>query len=376
MPPKKSTKKRAADSDWKTSDRVRAALVEATQAIDRALLVLRDRPDASVALAGDFRSQIVASSAALAQSVTRVGTDYNLPALPNDCWRIIMELALGQRTCATFGAGGRVNEARDYYGNITQSGFVSIRPLRLVSRAWNRMASQLVRSLYLDNGASKKVRHQLSIADTFPNVARICYYASEIWEQYAEFAEKLRCKLQDRWEARHPGSLRTVVITPAQTFTNTLFDLRVFATRNNQEERHVFVGNCQIQHTLHYADVWCIRSAFALDGLMRNTSKSNRPLEKCIHVVMRELFEYETMCVAEWESNFKDITTMIHLHIVVRKEPVNLVLDYLIKCFASVTIHISAQQSLLFANYHTHTRADAHHYEKIWTIGAAVPVIG
>ena len=91
---------------------------------------------------------------------------------------------------------------------------------------------------------------------------------------------------------------------------------------------------------------------------------------------MRELFEYETMCVAEWESNFKDITTMIHLHIVVRKEPVNLVLDYLIKCFASVTIHISAQQSLLFANYHTHTRADAHHYEKIWTIGAAVPVIG
>lgn len=376
MPPKNSAKKRAVDSDWKTSDRVRAALVEATQAMDRALLVLRDRPDASVALAGDFRSQIVASSAALAQSVTRVGTDYNLPALPNDCWRIIMELALGQRTCATFGAGGRVNEARDYYGNITQSGFASIRPLRLVSRAWNRMASQLVRSLFLENGHSKTIRHPLSMADTFPNVARIRFRAPEIHAEYGRHVEQLRQRLHARWIERHPGSGSREIITALHPceFLDVGMRQRFFHTFNDQLVCHAFAYRLiQNDTTLHHADAWCITGAPTLDKLLENT---DLPPKTHIPVVFRHLFRHETMCISEWENKYKDITSMIDLHIVTYDPPVDLVIDYLIKCFASVTIHISEAMSLPWTKYQPNVRADAHHYEKIWTIGAAVPVIG
>lgn len=378
MPPKKASKKRAADSDWKTSDRVRAALVSVNTAVEQALRVLHSLPDASVPLAGDFRSQIVASSSALAQSVARVGTDYNLPPLPTDCWRIIMEFALGQRTCATFGPSGCVNEARDYYGNITQSGFASIHPMRLVSRAWNRIASQLVRSLYLDNGLSKKIRHPLSIADTFPNVTRIRYRALANADQYAVFVGKLRNTLKKQWEVQHPGSLRTIV-TSAHTFGGFVggaFESRVFTTRGNQDECHAFASNHPIKHTLCHAEAWCVCDAAVLDNLLDNTKKSGLTLGRRIPVVVRELFESETMCISDWESNYHDITAMIHLHIISHQEPVDLVMDYLIKCFASVTVHTSEKQIPAWAKYQPNVYADAHHYQKLWRIGAAVPVIG
>lgn len=372
MPPKK----RAVDSDWKTSDRVRAALVTVNTAVEQALRVLRSLPDASVPLAGDFRSQIVASSSALAQSVARVGTDYDLPPLPIDCWHIIMELALGQRTCATFGLGGRVNEARDYYGNITQSGFASIHPMRLVSRAWNRIASQLVRSLYLDNGLSKKIRHPLSIADTFPNVTRIRYHSPENADQYADFVGKLRDTLEKRWKVQHPGSMRTIATPTHNTCVPTDGYVRVFTTRSDRDEFHIFAGNCLVLHTLCHVDACCISNATVLDKLLYNTKKSSPTLKRRIPVVVRELFEHQTMCIADWESNYPDITAMIHLHIVTHQEPVDLVMDYLIKCFASVTVHTSEKQIPAWAKYQPNVYADAHHYQKLWRIGAAVPVIG
>lgn len=375
MPPKKVAKKRAADSDWQTGDRVRAALVAATQAVEHALLMLRDRPDASVALAGEFRRQIVDKSTALAQSVTRVGTDYDLPALPNDVWRIIMELALGQRTCATFGAGGRINEARDYYGNVTQTGFASIHTLRLVSRAWNRMASQLVRSLFLENGHSKRIRHPLSMADTFPNVSMIRFHAPENNTEYRRHVEQLRARLHKQWSERHPDSCREIIVPDGRDhFLQPGVHRRFFHTFANKTICHAFAYYGAPQHaTIQGADAWCISGMPTLDTLFKNTVE---PLRTRIPVVIRQPFHFESACVAGWKTKYMAITSMIDLHIVAYEGPIDRVMDDLFGCFASVTIHIYGFYLLHWSKYQPNVHADAHHYLNLPVIGAVVPVIG
>lgn len=163
--------KRRLPAEWKESDCVRRALYDTVDALRQlnAVVALRGADDAALeinaALVDDARAQMAALDTAFGTAFTPV----TLPALPADCWRNVMEFVLERRTMATFGAGGVVNEPWMWrpVANIART--IMLRSLRLVSRSWSRVASDLV--LFV-SGWPGKERHLL-LRDVCRNVRYI-----------------------------------------------------------------------------------------------------------------------------------------------------------------------------------------------------------
>lgn len=105
-----------------------------------------------------------------------------MPHLNDDCIRVVMELALGQRTLATYGADGHtVVEARDYYGSpywpATHFWHGSIHTFRLVCRSWNRIASPLVRVVIFREEMSLDLI--IRLPKLFPDASTIVWSRNE-----------------------------------------------------------------------------------------------------------------------------------------------------------------------------------------------------
>lgn len=99
----------------------------------------------------------------------------DVPQLNDDCIRLLLELALGQRTRATYGADGRVVESRDYYGSpywpATHFWHGSIHTFRRVCRQWNKIASSLVRVVIIREEMSPA--SIMYLPTLFPNASTI-----------------------------------------------------------------------------------------------------------------------------------------------------------------------------------------------------------
>lgn len=123
----------------------------------------------------------------------------DIPQLNDDCIRLLLELALGQRTLATYGADGRVIESRNYYGSPhwmepddRPSG--SIHTFRQVCRKWERIASLLVRTARVsDNDNPDEI---LSIPKLFPNATTLNRTYKWNWEPEIDRVCKQLCANQ------------------------------------------------------------------------------------------------------------------------------------------------------------------------------------
>lgn len=171
LTPMLPTAKRAADDAWQQGNRVRTALV----AVASALTQLDDAVDgmyvdAPIEMSADMMDVLRAQAAVLPARLDALCPPTVLPALPADCWGVVMEFALERRSMATFGAGGAVNEATEWlpYGHNVPP--VRIRRLRLVSRTWCRLASALVRAIVIEPTNQAHAHYIPAPAVTFPNV--------------------------------------------------------------------------------------------------------------------------------------------------------------------------------------------------------------
>jgi len=151
-------------------------------ALRTANALMASLPAASIHIDGCHRELTKSNMSVFLSSLSRISAPQRaIPkqtgdmtvALPDDCVRIIMEFAVGRRLMATFGAGGRVNEARTYYGNHDKNGYLSIHMMRLVSRKWNRIASKLVSILRFKITHLRIRFDHAYMANLFPNVTYI-----------------------------------------------------------------------------------------------------------------------------------------------------------------------------------------------------------
>lgn len=335
---KTANRKRAASAKWKAGDRARAALGETSP------------------------------------------TNVNLPPLPLDCWRIIMELALGQRTLAKFGPSGAVVSARDYYGNVACGDFASIRVLRLVSRAWNAAASQLVRAIRLGPRPMKEIHDFSPIADLFPNAARIFYHYRRVQDEQP--MKELGERLVAHWKLRHPESLRTVPITTIpDEFTEGIIERRVFHTRNDGTETHGFIHIMETSAVLSDADAWCIFNMDEMCDMLCRTIEANpeyRPPKRIpIYIrCVRDDRPYSNTICSEQLPALAALTAHIDLHIFTYYKLNDSTIQTLRQHFPGVIIHACRETISSFAIYQPNVRADADEYQKLWEIGATVPLIG
>jgi hypothetical protein len=162
------TAKRAADDAWQQGDRVRAAFVRATNALTQLSTAVAGMPDGS-------RPQIPTGTIDLfnmhigALATQPLAQPVELPRLPNECWRIVMEFVLERRTTAKFGV-----EPREWWPVASYVLSNRIGSLRLVSRAWCRLASDLVQSIRVPT-EFMRLYQPSGIASLFPHTRLIQY---------------------------------------------------------------------------------------------------------------------------------------------------------------------------------------------------------
>lgn len=375
MPPKVARKRPAADI-WKASDRVRAALVTANQSMEQALALMHSMGDMTIPLTPVFRQLVAANASAFAANMSRTTVDYEMPTLPMDCWRIIMELAVGHRTLATFGPGGTVNEACDYYGSPFHGDYASLHSLRLVSRAWNATASTLVRGIVLDNKDSKKVRHPLSIAQTFPSVIRIKYKARAC-AGYKEYISTLVATLKVQWNKRYPGSTRTIVVQGTYHFLNDLAYTVRMQARNGNISRHAFVYRALGDgHTLNDADGWHINRWEQFFQLYENTARAGGLTQRCF-VFVHDDNNIGGRLAAEAHKDAQNLDgRLIELHIGVDKGGRAASLGAIQEhgSFASVTFHTTTAAAP-FLSHCKNVYVDLAKYDKLRSKHIVFPLL-
>ena len=225
---RKQSRKRAADDEWKQSERARQALVAANHALEVATAALAALTT-PLPITPEFRQTLMANLAQAGPVITSGTEMRELPVLPDDCWLTIMQLATGQRLMSTFGPNGKVQGGSPYYGapslqaNSKQPLFASLHTLRLVSRAWCRMASRLVREFTI-KGGGKKVRYPANLAQTFP-------YAEIIWKQstsesYDKFINDLVTDIDANHHRRNPNAIGMIRVrdlrSPTGWFRNVI----------------------------------------------------------------------------------------------------------------------------------------------------------
>ena len=142
--------KRKSASEWKDSERVRLCLYDTVDALRsmNAIAALRGPSDAPLEINADLLREARAQMAALDASFGAAFVPAALPVLPADCWAIVMDFALERRTMASFGVGGVVNAPWIWRPVQNERRTKMLRAMRLVSRAWNRVASDRVTYLY------------------------------------------------------------------------------------------------------------------------------------------------------------------------------------------------------------------------------------
>lgn len=172
-----------------------------------------------------------------------------IPSLNNDCIRAIMELALGQRTLATYGADGRtVVESRDYYGErLTprrEKAGVSIHTLRRVCRKWERIASSLVRTAKV--GMDAEAALILRIPSLFPNVVTLKRQSCrEVAPVITTVCNQLRA---------NRSSSSTVFLPPLHK-SATPYE-RIVQTRDGRSVKYVFVNGTKLTTPIRSVDAY------------------------------------------------------------------------------------------------------------------------
>lgn len=165
--------KRPAESDWAQGDRIRAAFVRATIALSQLSAAIADAPDGNqpqipaetVELFNKHAGALVAHTQPIVQPS-------ELPRLPTECWGIIMEFVLERRTTAKFGV-----EPREWWPVASHVLTNRLRCLRLVSRTWHRLASDLVQAIRVPPHVLRQYQ-PADIVELFPHARFMQHVAS------------------------------------------------------------------------------------------------------------------------------------------------------------------------------------------------------
>lgn len=262
MPPKA---KRAAESTWQQGDRVRAALAAANTALAQLAAAMDAVPNGTrFEITTATIDAICAQTEALPARLGAVCRPVDVPALPADCWNIVMEFVLDRRTMATVGPGGVVNEPREWWPQRSEAANAQLRALRLVSRTWCRLASELVRAIVLDNGTSKRIRHPTTLANTFPNARYIKARSPQC--DYIEYVNQIAADLE-RNATRLHGPLSIESFRVSRVIWPTYNTYRRIIGKN--DTIYKYVGNISSK---------CLRTALATAdvvfvGIINNQEK-------------------------------------------------------------------------------------------------------
>lgn len=265
-----SAAKRPADEEWASGDRARRTLDDGAQkswhdamdavndALRTANTLMASLPAASIRVDGCHREHIKANVSVLLSSMTRIAapapavpkhTGDMTIALPDDCVQIIMEFAIGRRLMATFGAGGRVNEARGYYGNYSNSSFQSIHTLRAVSRKWNRIASRLASVMQFKLTHMRIPFDCTYMANLFPNVTQIKFAKTKVIPRtFADNLETIKTLLISKRPAiKDPRAIfmHRPITVAADTHQLPFSWTRRFYRPNGDFVRHIYVVSYQ-----------------------------------------------------------------------------------------------------------------------------------
>lgn len=174
------TAKRAADDAWTQGNRVRAALVSATKALAELSTAIGDMPDGSqTQVAAETVDLFHMHTGTIAAQLAPVVRPVELPLLPPECWAIVLEFVIERRTTAKFGVDS-------YTWWPISSAIITnrIRSLRLVSRAWCRLASDLVQAIRVPPHVLRQYP-PAHIVELFPHARFVQHVASSTHDKKA-----------------------------------------------------------------------------------------------------------------------------------------------------------------------------------------------
>jgi len=219
--------KRSADDAWEQGDRVRTAFVQATNALANLQALILDMPTgAKTQVPIETTKLFNWHTDILARCVPMTVQPVDLPTLPADCWSIVMEFVLERRTTAKFGV-----EAREWWPITSQEICAQIRSLRLVSRGWCQIVSNLVACIRITPDFINNYTPNV-IVERFPN-ARLVIYNTRNHEKAMHVASEVVKLLEDNGCRRYgpaPSDMSRI------QSINTYIPIRIYTRFHGKSE--------------------------------------------------------------------------------------------------------------------------------------------
>lgn len=355
--------KRAADGNWTRSERVRRALERANEAIRVANgLIDGAAPGSlsihrSLAIGPEPVEEFVESAPALLASLqyavrttkpaTSAPSGAAVLALPDDCLRIVLELALSQRTMSVYRADGSVSEPRDYY-DVAWLDSCSIHTMRCVSKQWNRVASSLVRTIRIRGHLFKNVLPSWDVTGLFPNATAISYNPhAPVSVQAAEETSRI---MKRRWDMRYGGIPDHITLVAKPEHNNNgyrrLFH-RVIRRRDGTFVTHQIGAVASLSH----ADVFRLNvQLFAI--LLAQYVPPTEPRQSKIRVYLDDVEHWrDSDHLDRVEKIPANIRMMFDIHIMTPNGDSRWTLPF-VHLFGKATVHMKYKDDRFYDGYY------------------------
>lgn len=385
--------KRAADEDWPSGDPVRRALDDLNAAARAARAALAAASEAPLPLDGCYRElmrQNLASVTTLldiraaAAPVPPPKTKTKLPQLPSDCVRIIMELALGQRTEATFGPGGIVNRTHVLYGLFDQerATSTSIGTLRRVCRRWAEIGAPLVRAMRITAANIRYMPQPKEVAEKFHNVQAVSLSQPAYGVDKArKFCAALAPLLDAQWRDTHKITCRVVRVPWIEDFKERMAAsvIRTIpCSRDGDVVRH-YLCRVETLQSLFYANVWRFDSQ-QIAAVMMGHFIAMTPVESINNRRVRvQLFLDRVLQKSLYAALLnmpRALRDAIELHLIILVPYPHDLLPLQAFFLAPIVVHCLPKARKRFSAFEPHVYGDGTLYQKLATTqGILEPLI-
>lgn len=343
--------KRAADGNWTRSERVRRALERANQAICVANELIRGATPGSLTIRrsmvlgkepiDEFAERTPALLASL-QYAARPPEPAPSPTpstavldLPDDCLRIVLELALSQRTMSVYRADGTVSEPRDYY-DVEWLDSCSIHTMRRVSKQWNRVASSLVRTIRTHDYWFKSMPPPGALLALFPNATAVSCNPHSSTSMAA--ADALVRDMKQCWNTRY-GSAAVHITSIVRAQNEGNISSFMFQRRIRRRDGTFVTHRIGPVDSLSRADVFRLNVNNFINAL-----ESYAPIEPPPHkirVYLDGLNRVNDLLMDRIGKVSKDIRMLFDIHLMLYDGDSRGVLSF-VALFGKATVHMNA----------------------------------